>query len=69
MDIILAQSESYVDIIKKVTNKDKVFYFPSWPEIIDDPKSSLNKLEDKDKDKLKIFLLEVLVMLKILELL
>ncbi len=56
MDIILAQSESYVELIKqKIINKDKVYYFPSWPEIIQKQSSDLNKIEIKDKDKLKIF--------------
>ena len=56
MDIILAQSESYVDLIKqKVINKEKVFYFPSWPEIIDQKNIRQGELDDKDKDKLKIF--------------
>jgi len=33
-DIILAQSESYVNLIKEKINKnDKVYFFPSWPEI------------------------------------
>ena len=55
-DIILAQSESYVELIKqKIINKDKVYYFPSWPEIIQKQSSDLNKIEIKDKDKLKIF--------------
>ena len=56
MDIILAQSESYVELIKqKIINKDKVYYFPSWPEIIQKQSGNLNKIEIKDKDKLKIF--------------
>ena len=30
----MAQSESYVDLIKeKINNNDKVYFFPSWPEI------------------------------------
>ena len=33
-DIILAQSETYVRLIKaKIKDKDKVSFFPSWPEI------------------------------------
>ena len=33
-DIILAQSESYTKLIKeKINNQNKVYFFPSWPEI------------------------------------
>ena len=35
--------------------QDKVYYFPSWPEIIRKKSSNLNKIDIKDKDKLKIF--------------
>ncbi len=56
-DIILAQSESYIKLIKaKITKKDKVFFLPSWPEIQIEDNSSikifLNKIQD---DYLNIF--------------
>ena len=59
-DIILAQSESYVKLIKrKINNSNKVYFFPSWPEIQDE--SDKNDLLDDTvsinnfKDKLNIF--------------
>lgn len=56
MDIILAQSESYVQLIKKkIRNENKVFYFPSWPEIIDSRIDQRNIYRNEDKKKLKIF--------------
>ena len=56
-DIILAQSESYINLIKaKIIKKDKVFFLPSWPEIQIEDNSSieifLNKIQD---DYLNIF--------------
>ena len=56
MDIILAQSESYVKLIKKkIKDHNKVYYFPSWPEIINESESKSINLETKDENKLKIF--------------
>ena len=59
-DIILAQSESYVKLIKrKINNNSKVYFFPSWPEIQDE--SDKNDLLDDTvsinnfKDNLNIF--------------
>ena len=55
-DIILAQSESYVELIKaKVLNKNKVYYFPSWPEIIDKPQINSRPIEQNEDNELKIF--------------
>ena len=61
-DIIFAQSKSYLELIKKkIDNKDKVYYFPSWPEENVEEEKSNNRLKkeillnDKYKDKFKIF--------------
>tara|TARA_Y100000389_G_scaffold117202_1_gene114395 strand:+ start:3505 stop:5430 length:1926 start_codon:yes stop_codon:yes gene_type:complete len=61
-DIIFAQSKSYLDLIKKkIENKNKVYYFPSWPEeSLDKPIENISVnnrilLNDKFKEKFKIF--------------
>ena len=56
-DIILAQSESYVKIIRsKIINKNKVFFLPSWPEIQIEDSSSIEIFSNKIKeDHLNIF--------------
>ena len=59
-DIILAQSESYVNLIKeKIDNIDKVYFFPSWPEIQNEnDKIDINDnlvLKDNFEDNLNIF--------------
>ena len=55
-DIIFAQSESYVKLIKeKVTDKYKVHYFPSWPEIINENSHKNISELNFEEDKLKIF--------------
>tara|TARA_A100001011_G_scaffold400515_1_gene515818 strand:+ start:3830 stop:5740 length:1911 start_codon:yes stop_codon:yes gene_type:complete len=50
-DIILAQSENYVELIKKkIINKDKVFFLPSWPEIQAEDDTSIEIFLDEIKD-------------------
>ena len=56
-DIILAQSKTYVKLIKaKINNNEKVFFFPSWPEIQQDNKKLDTLLPLKlDNNYLNIF--------------
>ncbi len=56
-DIILAQSESYVKLIKtKIIKKNKVFFLPSWPEIQIEDNSSIEVFLKEIKDEyLNIF--------------
>ena len=56
-DIILAQSESYVKLIKtKIIDKEKVFFLPSWPEIqIEESSSTQMFLKEFKDDYLNIF--------------
>jgi hypothetical protein len=56
-DIILAQSESYVKLIQEKVNDNKVYFFPSWPEIQSEKNDTLNNfiLKNDFENNLNIF--------------